>query len=71
MAKWTAADIPPTRPERPHWSPGQTAGSFCAALELSRAGARVVIAVRDDARGKETICKLRIEVSRTGWSWAG
>jgi NAD(P)-dependent dehydrogenase (short-subunit alcohol dehydrogenase family) len=31
---------------------------FCTALELSRAGARVTVAVRDETKGKDAIRKV-------------
>jgi hypothetical protein len=52
---------------RPDWKDGtnhrgRQRDRFCTALELSRAGARVDIAVRNETKGKDTIRRLRTEV---------
>jgi NAD(P)-dependent dehydrogenase (short-subunit alcohol dehydrogenase family) len=53
MSKWTAADMPP-QDGRTFVITGANSGiGLMAAQALGAAGARVVLAVRDEARGRE------------------
>ena len=60
--KWTAADIPNQTGKTALVTGANSGIGFHTALELARAGARVVVAVRDEARGKAAIRRLQAEV---------
>jgi NAD(P)-dependent dehydrogenase (short-subunit alcohol dehydrogenase family) len=62
MAKWTPADIPDQTGKAALVTGADSGIGFCTALELSRAGAKVAIAVRDQTKGKVAIRRLRTEV---------
>jgi NAD(P)-dependent dehydrogenase (short-subunit alcohol dehydrogenase family) len=62
MAKWTPADIPDQTGKTALVTGADSGIGWCTAVELSRAGARVVVAVRDQIKGKETIRRLRSAV---------
>ena len=60
--KWTAADIPDQTGKTALVTGANSGIGFHTALELARAGARVVVAVRDEAKGKAAIRRLQAEV---------
>ena len=60
--KWTAADIPNQTGKTALVTGANSGIGFHTALELARAGARVVVAVRDEARGKAAIWTPQAEV---------
>ena len=57
--KWTAADIPPQAGRLAIVTGGTSGIGYEAALALAKAGARVVIASRDETRGKAAIASIR------------
>jgi NAD(P)-dependent dehydrogenase (short-subunit alcohol dehydrogenase family) len=62
MARWTAADIP-DQSGRVAVVTGANSGlGYITSRELARHGARVVLACRDDVRGKEAIARVIAEV---------
>jgi NAD(P)-dependent dehydrogenase (short-subunit alcohol dehydrogenase family) len=62
MARWTAADIP-DQSGRVAVVTGANSGlGYITSRELARTGARVVLACRDEVRGKEAIARLIAEV---------
>lgn len=62
MAKWTARDIPPQL-GRTAIVTGTGGLGFIDALELARAGAQVVLAGRNAAKGEQAVARIREEVS--------
>ncbi len=58
MAKWTAANIPPQR-GRSIIVTGAGGLGFETALALARAGADVIVASRNPAKGKEAVAAIR------------
>jgi NAD(P)-dependent dehydrogenase (short-subunit alcohol dehydrogenase family) len=59
QTRWTTADIPP-QAGRLAVVTGSTSGiGYEAALALARAGARVVIAARDETKGNAAIAAIR------------
>jgi NAD(P)-dependent dehydrogenase (short-subunit alcohol dehydrogenase family) len=64
MTRWTAADIP-DQSGRVAVVTGANSGlGYHTALELARHGARVVVASRNDVRGKEAVAKIIAEVPK-------
>ena len=61
MAAWTPADIPP-QTNKVAIVTGTGGLGYETALELARAGARVVLAGRNAAKGRESVDKVRTEV---------
>jgi NAD(P)-dependent dehydrogenase (short-subunit alcohol dehydrogenase family) len=53
MSKWTAADLPPQNGRTIIVTGSNSGIGLVAARELARAGARVILAVRDTAKGEE------------------
>src|SRR5215207_597344 len=62
MIRWTAADIPNQAGKTAVVTGANSGIGFHTALELARAGARVVVAVRDEVKGKAAIRRLQAEV---------
>lgn len=62
MKRWTASDIPDQSGKTALVTGGNSGIGFHIALQLGRAGARVVVASRDEARGAEAIRRIRAEV---------
>jgi NAD(P)-dependent dehydrogenase (short-subunit alcohol dehydrogenase family) len=62
MIKWTAANIPDQTGKTAVVTGANSGIGFHTALELARAGARVVVAVRDEVKGKAAIRRLQAEV---------
>ena len=62
MTRWTAADIPSQAGKTAVVTGANSGIGFHIALELARAGARVVVAVRDEVKGNAAIRRLRAEV---------
>ena len=62
MAPWTAADIPPLEGRAIIVTGANSGLGFQTALALARAGARVVLACRDRAKGAGALQRLRAEV---------
>ena len=60
--KWTAADIPDQTGKTAVVTGANSGIGFHTALELARAGARVVVAVRDEVTGKAAIRRPQAEV---------
>ena len=62
MARWTAADIP-DQAGRVAVVTGANSGlGYITSRELARNGARVVLACRDEVRGREAVARLIAEV---------
>jgi NAD(P)-dependent dehydrogenase (short-subunit alcohol dehydrogenase family) len=62
MARWTAADIP-DQSSRVAIVTGANSGlGYISSRELARNGARVVLACRDEVRGREAVARLIAEV---------
>jgi NAD(P)-dependent dehydrogenase (short-subunit alcohol dehydrogenase family) len=59
MIKWTATDIPDQTGKTAVVTGANSGLGFYTTLELARAGARVVLGVRDEAKGKDAINRLR------------
>jgi NAD(P)-dependent dehydrogenase (short-subunit alcohol dehydrogenase family) len=62
MTRWTAADIPNQAGKTAVVTGANSGIGFHTALELARAGARVVLAVRDEVKGNAAIRRLQAEV---------
>lgn len=62
MTKWTAHDIPPQQ-GRTAIVTGTGGLGLADALELTRAGAHVILAGRDPSKGEQAIAKVRRDVS--------
>ena len=62
MARWTPTDIPDQTGKTALVTGADSGIGFRTALELNRAGARVVLAVRDEIKGRDAIRRLRTEV---------
>jgi NAD(P)-dependent dehydrogenase (short-subunit alcohol dehydrogenase family) len=62
MIRWTAADIPNQAGKTAVVTGANSGIGFHTALGLARAGARVVVAVRDEVKGKAAIRRLRAAV---------
>jgi len=62
MARWTTADIPPLTGRTSVVTGANSGLGFETALGLARAGARVVLACRDQARGLDALERLRQKV---------
>ena len=60
--KWTAADIPAQAGKTAVVTGANSGIGFQTALGLARAGARVVVAVRDEVKGKDAIRRLQAEM---------
>ena len=60
--RWTAADIPDQAGKTAVVTGANSGIGFHTALELARAGARVVVAVRDEVKGRAAIRRLQAEV---------
>ncbi len=58
MPQWTTASIPPQRGKRAYITGANSGVGFHAALELARAGASVVLACRDRARGEAARARI-------------
>ena len=59
---WSASDIPDQRGRLAVVTGANSGIGFVTALELARAGARVVMACRDERRGSESVHRVRAEV---------
>jgi NAD(P)-dependent dehydrogenase (short-subunit alcohol dehydrogenase family) len=62
MAKWTASDVPDQSGRRAVVTGANSGLGLNVARELARAGARVVMAVRDTTKGAAALERLRREV---------
>jgi NAD(P)-dependent dehydrogenase (short-subunit alcohol dehydrogenase family) len=60
--RWTAADIPDQTGKTAFVTGANSGIGFHTALELARAGARVVVAVRDEVKGMAAIRRLQADV---------
>jgi NAD(P)-dependent dehydrogenase (short-subunit alcohol dehydrogenase family) len=69
MMRWTAADIPDQTGKTAFVTGANSGIGFHTALELARAGARVVVAVRDEVKGKDAIRRLQAEVPDANLHW--
>lgn len=69
MIRWTAADIPNQAGKTAVVTGANSGIGFHTALELARAGARVVVAVRDEVKGKAAIRRLQAEVPDADCTW--
>ena len=58
-SRWTSADLPPLAGRTFVVTGGNSGIGLIAARELGRAGARVVLAVRDPARGERAVSQIR------------
>ncbi len=65
MTKWTVADIPDLRGRRAVVTGANSGIGYHTALELARHGAEVVLAGRDQGRGKEALDRLRDDAAGT------
>jgi NAD(P)-dependent dehydrogenase (short-subunit alcohol dehydrogenase family) len=65
MTKWTVADIPDLRGRRAVVTGANSGIGYHTALELARHGAEVVLACRDQGRGKEALDRLRDDAAGT------
>ena len=63
MAKWTTSDIPDQSGRLAVVTGANSGIGLVAARELARAGAHVVMAVRDTARGADAARKVRSAAS--------
>jgi NAD(P)-dependent dehydrogenase (short-subunit alcohol dehydrogenase family) len=59
---WTAAEIPSQAGRRALVTGANSGVGYCAALELARKGAHVLLACRDRARGEAALARLRGEI---------
>lgn len=64
MNRWTAADIPNQAGKTAVVTGANSGIGFHTALKLARAGARVVLTARDQAKGETAIARIRLEVPR-------
>jgi NAD(P)-dependent dehydrogenase (short-subunit alcohol dehydrogenase family) len=66
MGGWTARDLPDLTGRRAVVTGANSGLGFHTALELSRAGASVVMAARDERRGAEALDRVRQQVPGSG-----
>jgi NAD(P)-dependent dehydrogenase (short-subunit alcohol dehydrogenase family) len=64
MAPWTAADIPPQNGKFAIVTGANSGIGYDTALELARAGAEVVIATRNKARGEAAVERIKAALPR-------
>jgi NAD(P)-dependent dehydrogenase (short-subunit alcohol dehydrogenase family) len=69
MIKWTAADIPDQTGKTAVVTGANSGIGFHTALELARAGARVVVGVRDEVKGQDALRKLQADVPMRTRTW--
>jgi NAD(P)-dependent dehydrogenase (short-subunit alcohol dehydrogenase family) len=62
MAKWTAQDIPDQAGRRAIVTGANSGLGYNVSLELARQGARVILACRDQGRGRDALDRLLAEV---------
>lgn len=60
--RWTCADMPSQAGKRIYVTGANSGFGYAASLELARRGATVVMACRDEKRGREAMASLRAEV---------
>ena len=61
MAPWTIADIPPQNGKFAIVTGANSGIGYDTALELARAGAEVIIATRNSARGDAAVARIKAE----------
>jgi NAD(P)-dependent dehydrogenase (short-subunit alcohol dehydrogenase family) len=64
MSRWTGRDIPDQTGRTAIVTGANSGIGFHTAMELSRAGARVVLTSRDEAKGQEAVRRIEAEVPR-------
>jgi NAD(P)-dependent dehydrogenase (short-subunit alcohol dehydrogenase family) len=64
MQQWTAANIPSQRGKLAVVTGANSGLGFCVALELAKAGACVILACRDEAKGTNALARIRAQVRR-------
>ncbi|HVE21121.1 MAG TPA: oxidoreductase [Acidocella sp.] len=62
MAPWTVADIPPQNGKFAIVTGANSGIGYDTALELARAGAEVIVATRDPARGEAAVARIKTAV---------
>jgi NAD(P)-dependent dehydrogenase (short-subunit alcohol dehydrogenase family) len=62
MQKWTTIDIPSQRGKLAVVTGANSGLGFCVALELAKAGASVILACRDEAKGTNALARIRAQV---------
>ena len=64
MHQWAAANIPSQRGKLAIVTGANSGLGFCVALELAKAGASVILACRDEAKGTNALARIRAQVRR-------
>jgi NAD(P)-dependent dehydrogenase (short-subunit alcohol dehydrogenase family) len=64
MQQWTVANIPSQRGKLAVVTGANSGLGFCVALELAKAGASVILAYRDEAKGTNALARIRAQVRR-------
>jgi NAD(P)-dependent dehydrogenase (short-subunit alcohol dehydrogenase family) len=64
MQHWTAANIPSQQGKLAVVTGANSGLGFCVALELAKAGAAVILACRDEAKGTNALAHIRSQVQR-------